>query len=268
MSRHTPVTRWAALSVLLLLVACNPLARDRDVDTIMRRVFDEVRLHQYDVLASDLSHSMQDAGGIEEIREQTARFPPDAPTRRRVVSTQNFVLNSVTGVLATDEYDYGGGRALFVLRVIKPSGSEGWQVDGLQWRSATAPQLEANDFSLDNLTIKEYIFLVFALTSPILMVAALVKVIRTREIKRKWVWAIVAFAGIGAFRMNLATDALAYQLLSIQLIGAGIVRASSRFAPWFASTTLPIGAVIILTGLWGRVNGSRDRAAGKPRVVQ
>jgi hypothetical protein len=259
MSRRLGGLRYVAVLSALLLVACQKPGRDRDIDGLMRRIFDEVRLRHYDAFAGDFSKSILDAGGLGKIKAQTARFPVDAPTARRVVATERIVRNGITEILASDEYDYRLGSVLFALRAAQKTGTAAWRIEGFQWQSATASQPAANDFFIENITIQEYTFLVLAVGSPILMVAASVKVVRQYGGKQKWIWAIVAFAGIGVFRMNLGTDAIDYKLATIQLVGAGIVRASSRFAPWFVSATFPFGALLILTDILAKVNGARRR---------
>jgi hypothetical protein len=57
MNRRLGGLRYGAVLSVLLLVACQPAGRDRDIDGLMRRAFDEVRLRQYDALAGDFPNN-------------------------------------------------------------------------------------------------------------------------------------------------------------------------------------------------------------------
>ena len=82
------------------------------------------------------------------------------------------------------------------------------------------------------------------------MLTAMIKVIRTRGLKWKWLWCVMAFFGVFAFRMNWNTGELEYQFLAIQFVGAGATRALGSFSPWILTATAPLGAILILTGVW------------------
>jgi len=90
------------------------------------------------------------------------------------------------------------------------------------------------------------------------MLAALVKVIRTRDLKRKWLWWIASFFGVTTLQMNWATGHLATNVLTVQLIGAGMVKGPSQFSPWLLTVTLPIGALLILTRVWANPEKSAE----------
>lgn len=95
-------------------------------------------------------------------------------------------------------------------------------------------------------------FFALAVTSPILMVAALVKVLRTPGLTYKWLWAAFAFVGLFSFKMNWATGVMLVQWMSLQILGFWLAKGPSRFDPWMISATVPIGALLILSGLVAR----------------
>jgi len=112
----------------------------------------------------------------------------------------------------------------------------------------------------------QYVFLAAALLSPLAMIAALVKVVRTKGLRRKWLWGGAAFFGVASLQMNWASGEIAVNTLTVQLLGAGAQTGFSRFDPWFITMTLPIGAALILAGLWA--NPARARRKETPAAAQ
>jgi len=88
--------------------------------------------------------------------------------------------------------------------------------------------------------------------SPCIIVFALAKVFRTRGPRRKWLWCLIAVFGICAFRMNWADGSIAIDPIYLEILGAGFVRGGSRFSPWILSVALPIGAALIVSGVWAK----------------
>lgn len=143
------------------------------------------------------------------------------------------------------------------VRLHRPANRPAWQVQGFHVQAATTAQLAPLKFTLSGKSALQYFFLAFVVASPLLMVAALIKVIRSQGLRRKWLWGILAFGGLAIFQMNWATGQVTYQLISLQLIGAGAVRGLSSFSPWILSATIPVGAVLILTGIWANPRRAR-----------
>lgn len=106
-------------------------------------------------------------------------------------------------------------------------------------------------------TILECGFFICTILSPILMVSAIIKVISTKYLNKKWMWCILSCLGIFSFRMNWTTGEIDTSLLSVRLVGAGVTRGLAQSDAWFLTMTLPIGAMLILTGFWA--NPARAR---------
>lgn len=250
--------RWLAVALAAIaLAACNPLARDPQVDSEVRSVFDQARHHENKELAARLDPSLGDRA-IAQLPTVEGYIPTDEPRGRKTLGT-NTVRVSGQGetVSTTDEYDYGDRRILVDTQLYRATNSRAWQVQGFHVQAATTAELASNRFSLMGKSAFQYLFLLFTVASPLLMLAALIKVVRTPGLKRKWLWGILAFAGLVALRMNWTTGQLSYQILTIQLIGAGAVRGLSAFSPWILSATVPVGAVLILTGVWANPRRAR-----------
>ena len=79
---------------------------------------------------------------------------------------------------------------------------------------------------------------------------AFVLCIRTRNVKRKWLWILFILVGFGAVQANWTTGEIGFKLLNIQLFSAGAVAQS--YSPWIITAALPLGAIIFLFKRWQR----------------
>ena len=90
------------------------------------------------------------------------------------------------------------------------------------------------------------------------MLIAVTTVIRAPKFKRKWLWAIMAFVGVGSATMNWTTGVSNFQPLMLSLIGAGATHQGFLgFFPWILKFTLPIGAI---AALWRAAKARRTVA--------
>jgi hypothetical protein len=58
--------------------------------------------------------------------------------------------------------------------------------------------------------------------------------------------------------MNWTTGQVDFQLLSLQLLGAGAMTSAPGLSPWVLTFTLPIGAALILVGLWANPRRAKN----------
>ena len=227
-----------------LVAACSPAAmRDPGADTAARSAFDKARSYP------------------------TSDLPATPPRARSPVNTAAVtLLGQGSTVRMTDEYDFGDRKALVYTEVHKAAGQSDWKLIAFQTRVATARELAANGFTLAGKSPVQLLLLLYLAACAALMIAALVKVIRTPGLRRKWLWGILAFLGVGSIQMDWTTGHLALVPLTIQIIGLGVMRGPSSFAPWIVSATLPVGAALILAGVWAnpaRAKPSRSKSPSK-----
>lgn len=254
--------RWVWAIVGLVLAACKPLIRDPRVDAEVRSAFDQLRRNDDAALTARFDPALRTPEAAAQLAALKRYIPASEPRSRNAVATST-VTTAMTGetVSTTDEYDYGDRRALVDVRLHRANSRQAWQIQGLHVQLATNAQLADNRLTLSGKPAKQHLFLLYAIASPLLMIGALVKVIRTPGLKRKWLWGALAFAGLTALRMNWTTGDLFCQPLAIQFVDAGVIRGPSAFSPWFLSATLPVGAVLILTGVWANPRRAKKPAA-------
>ena len=248
---------WLPAVALALLSGCQIVTRDAGADQAARNLFKEVSGHQTEAFTSRLDPSLRNSKTLSQIENIERLIPAGEPRKRSAINTTTFLSAKGTTLLATDQYDYEDRSALVQTRLYRAPDAQDWSVQSFNVRVATLNQLKANDFGLTGKSASQYAFLAFLVTAPILIVTALVKVLRTAGLRRKWLWCAVSVLGIGQMQMNWATGAVALKPISFQVFGAGFWRALSSFAPWILTASLPIGAILILIGIWANPRRAR-----------
>ncbi|WP_426030319.1 hypothetical protein [Caulobacter sp. DWP3-1-3b2] len=234
------------------LASCQAPALDPEADAVARAVYSEIRT-QSPSLQARLSPEIRTPQTAEELVKVRAYIPAGEPSLGKAVGWNylSMVGKGKTATLA-HEYDYPGKVVLARVALARPEGAKAWLMTGFNAQVATMEELKALKFSLAGKHYTQYVFLAGLAASLGLMLAALIKVIRIKGLKRKWLWGIAAFAGVGSLQMNWFNAVFSWKLVNIALLGAGVVRGGSRFDPWILTFIVPLGAVLILTGVWAK----------------
>jgi hypothetical protein len=236
----------------IVLAGCRVPQEDPAAKSIANASFDDVRRGDYAALQTLLGPQIKATPDMQAKLEQLKADIPTATPRGRETVGWNEVeqANGERVVDVSDQYDFGDRMIIWSTHLQKASSASPWLIEGLHLNGATASQLAANRFTLVGKSPFQDGFLLAVLLSPILMIAAVIKAIMTKGLEHKWLSVIAAFIGLCSFQMNWTTGQLFSQFFAINIIGAGITRAGSPFAPWILTMTLPVGALLVLTGVW------------------
>jgi hypothetical protein len=246
--------KWAGVALLAAVVAaCNPATalRKDGIDTQVQATFEQLR-NDDPRFEQRFTPELVRTARAEDIAKIRSYVPKTPIRLHKAVSTNIYRSDKLDAVETADEYDLGDRTVLMTLRLEKAPGDPAWRIAGYHIQSATKAELAANNFGLARKSAWQLLFLALTVLSPLVMVAGLVKVVRTPGLRRKWLWGVIAFAGAFQFQMNWYSGQTFINYLTIQLIGAGVVKAGSSFAPWMLTFTLPVGAVLILLGVLGK----------------
>ncbi|MDP2259503.1 MAG: hypothetical protein Q8J89_07290 [Caulobacter sp.] len=245
--------RWVMVA---LVAACVGLAGcsikpDAEIDALARQVYREIRSDD-PALQARLVPQLKTDEAKAEIAKIRAYIPAEDPTAIKPV---NWTMTTMTGgqvAFLRHHYVFSDRSAIVQSRLVRPNADGPWQVEAFHIQLATEAETAVNDFNLLGKPIGQLAFLALVILSPLLMVAALVRVIRSKGLRLKWLWGIVAFVGLFSFQMNWTTGQLGIQWLSIQIIGFGITSTGTGFDPWVLACTVPVGALLILAGVWAK----------------
>lgn len=258
----------AMAAVAIALCACNPASalRDPAVDAEIGATFERVR-SQDPRLLDTLTPEIVATISPEALSAIRAEIPEGAPTARKVMATSIASTSRGTTVEAIDEYAYPD-RILLVRTVLQQAPDDmQWRIAGFHVQAASTAEIASHKFGAAGKSVGHYLFLAMTALSPLVMVAALVKVVRTSGLRRKWLWGILAFLGLLSLQMNWTTGEVMVNYLTVQLLGAGVMKAASPLAPWLLTFSLPVGAVLILTGVWANPKRARPRLSTPEEAV-
>lgn len=103
-------------------------------------------------------------------------------------------------------------------------------------------------FRLSEKSLLHMAWLVLAMLSPVICVAAAVTVFRTTGMPKRWLWVVIALLAAPTFALNWTTGFYEARWLTMSILGAGMTR-SSGAAPWVLVFGSPVGAAL---AVWRR----------------
>ena len=240
-----------ACIALMGLAGCKAPALDPETDAVARAVYTELRTNS-PTLQTRLSPEMRTPQGQADIAKVRAYLPPGEPAFGKAVGwNYTTVIGKEKTAFLSHEYDYPGKVALAQVSLQRAEGAKTWTVVGFHIQLATTQEIQAQRFSLIGKSPVHYAFLAAMIVSFGLMLAAMVKVVRTKNLKRKWLWLIASLFCVIGLQIDWSSGAVTWKLI-FGVLNAGAVTGASRFDPWVLSFSLPLGAVLILAGVWAK----------------
>jgi hypothetical protein len=237
----------------LALAACQQQVKpDQAALTANRTAFDQIRTGQGEAVLAQLPPGPkrdQTAAALEKLKTVIPSTPPLSATPV-VANVANPPGGRVEALVV--EYDFPDRTVRFATTLVEPKGTQGWKIANYGVLEATHKELALNTLSLEHRAPAQLVFFALAITSPLLMLAALIKVLRAPGLQNRWLWAAFSLVGLFTFQMNWATGAMLIQWTTLQIVGFWMIHGASRFDAWMINATVPIGALLILGGLVAR----------------
>ncbi len=245
------------------LAGCKLPVLDPESDAVARAMYTDLRTGSPEI-HTRLSPELKTPASQAELVNMRALIPPGEPSTGKAVGWNYVsVLGQGKSAVMTHEYDYPGKVVLAQVSLQRPEGAKAWIVDGARIRAATTQELDALKFSPLGKSPTHYVFLAAMGASLTLMLVALIKVIRTKGLKRKWLWVIASLFCVIGFEINWFSGAVSWKA-NFGLINAGVLSGSSRFDPWILFFCLPLGAILILAGVWAKPEPVQDAETPAP----
>jgi len=116
---------------------------------------------------------------------------------------------------------------------------------------------DSNAISLKDKGFLHYLFLFFAILTPIFIIVTLIFAIRTNLTKR-WLWIIGILIGFAKFSLNWTTGQVGFSLIHFSLFGAGFSK-SGDYEPWILSFSIPVMAIIFWFRKYGHHTEEQER---------
>ena len=236
------------LSLILMLFILVGCSHERMLEIVAPEDMKEMALEYLEALRKGTGAETYLALDESQKNDQTksalailAREMPDgAYTRLTFVNFQLQKRDGKKSFYFVFEYDFNGRYLLADVTLRKNDDSI--SILGLHARENPQSVIQTNKFDFDEAGLLHYGFLGAAVILPIFSIITLVKCIRTKGIKRKWLWYIFIMIGFCTFELNWQTGEWLWQPLSFQILSAGAF-SSGAYGPWIIGFSIPIGAV-------------------------
>jgi len=209
-----------------------------------KSTIDQLRARDFDAIEKSLDKSLIDQNTRKNLEKMSAMIPVGEPRSVKVVGVLNS-HNQQTGTTSLDltfEYEFPEKWMLMYVGTKEQNGTK--VITGITVNTLIQSLEERNRFSLIGKQPVHYVVLACTISALLLTLYALIVCIRTKNLRRKWLWILFILIGVGHFAVNWTSGESGVNLLFVQLLSAGM--ASSYFGPWILSFSIPLGAIIFL----------------------
>jgi hypothetical protein len=242
--------RIAVLITLAMALAAGQAAKaDPAGIAANRTLYDQIHDGKVADVLAQMPPNANTPATVAAVTRLGSLIPPGAPRSSTVVANPSAETVAGHAQAVVAEYDYADRTTRFETAFQQPKGKTGLSLRSFRMQVATHKELQPNALSVANKSLPQLVYLALAVASPLLMIAALIKVLRTRGLANKGLWAAFSLVGLFGFEMNWANGSVLVDWMSLRIIGFWMASSPSAFDPWIISATVPIGAMLILAGL-------------------
>lgn len=174
-----------------------------------------------------------------DVAQALAALPSTQPSNSHWLA---YTALSPTQLVVNYELEYPEQWAQLSLLI---NVAEQYQLAGIQLNFASASLASQNAFSFSDKSWLHYAFLFACFLMPLLVLATLWLVIKTPQLRFRWLWLLVTLIAFPVFNLNWTSGDWNMQWASIRLAGMNYYRLGD-FGPWVLSFGMPIGAVLAL----------------------
>lgn len=234
-----------AVAAAMTLAACAKPQPDATV----RAFYDAVRTGDTTTMRTLAAPELYTSHADVQLLRLSALMPKAPPTQVRVITRKvDRMVDAGETLDARELYTVESRPFVVAAQLYRATAKDPWKVRAFAVNAVRAADIEANAFKVDGKPLGQLAFLGGMVLSPVLMIAAFVRVLGHEGLRQRWLWGLLCFAGAITFHMNWTTGAFEINWLTIQLIGLGVTNPAPGLAPWILTLTLPLGALVILTG--------------------
>jgi hypothetical protein len=205
-----------------------------------------LRQGQFDHIEHDSDPSIVDSHFRDTLAKMAAIFPAETPQSIKVVGAHVFHGPEYSTTDITLEYQFPG-KWLLAQITTQQKGAVS-SIVGFHVNLIPDSLENLNKFTLAGKSPTQYLTLICSVSSLLFALYVFVQCIRSKDMKPKWLWAIIVLVGVGKFAVNWGTGQWAYQLLAIQIPCFSMTR--PIYGPWVVAAYLPVGAIVFLHRRW------------------
>lgn len=208
--------------------------------TFAKEFLQKLHDREFEYVRTQIDSSLINDANDENLLEIAEYFPSGELISVEIIGSQVHTFNSQWQGHFTFEYHFSDGWA--VASAVMKRTNEKLSVVGFNVYQTPASQQELTAFSAVDATPLRIAVLFLTIAIPVFMIFTCWTVYRTPIPMKKKRWYLISFIGLFKLSFNWTSGGFAYQLLTVQLLGAGM-SAAGHSAPWILTFTMPVGAV-------------------------
>jgi hypothetical protein len=237
---------WVGVAIL---AACSPedwikTIAPPEQQEIVRHYIEQLRSRDFNSLKNAADPSIAADFGDETLKKMADLIPAGEPTSVKLVGANQFSSKAV-GTTRDLGYEYQFGEQFILIQVNRKIKDGTDTIIGFRVRPLRESLEKQDEFTLSGKSALQYGVLAAAILALVFSLYALIVCIRTKHLRRKWLWILFILFGLGKLSVNWATGQWVVNLLFAQLFSAGAT--AGYFSPWIISVSLPIGAAVFLS---------------------
>ena len=237
-------------TLLLVLAACGipqtPEAFDKTAEALfLRGVVDKLAARDFSSIEALLDPKLVEPDVRGALERTAAILPSEAIAGVAPVGWNVFVSTGGSrSASVAAEYSYPSSK-WFVISAQLTGEPGSFQILRLNVEPIPAPMSQLHAFTFNGKGVVHYAFFLATLAAFALSIYAFVSCLRTKGLRRKWLWAIFTLIGFCAFTLNWSSGAVSINPLSFNLFSAAFLRAGWA-GPWGLTFCIPVGALVFL----------------------
>jgi hypothetical protein len=235
------------VSLLVILSGCDQAALMKkwtppEDESIAKNYIELLRQGKFDQIEAALDSSLKSPDIRDTFAQMAALVPAGPPESLKVVGSHVFNGPEVSATNLTFEYQFPHQWLLINVATQKKNGVAtiiGFHVTPI------ADSLEnINRFTLAGKSGLQYLVLMLAILVPLFSLYVAIRCIRTKDVKRKWLWVIFIAFGVGKLTVNWVTGEWSVMPLAIQIPAGHAFH--QLYGPWIVEVFAPLGAISFL----------------------
>ena len=247
--------------MFVLLAGCDRASlvakfASEEEQALARSYVDRLRARDLDAIEKSLDPRFAGPRVRPALEAMASMVPAGDPRSVTLVAARKHFSGGVKSVDTTFEYQFAGGWLLANVVVEERDGNR--SLIGFNVYQRTQSLEQENRFDLLGKQPLHYLVLAGAMAAACISLYALVACIRTKDLRRKWLWIVFILLGVGQFVVNWTSGEWGVLPISVQLLGASATAAP--FGPWVLSCSIPLGAIVFLFHRRRRARAREEQA--------
>ncbi|MEO7109906.1 MAG: hypothetical protein ABI183_05670 [Polyangiaceae bacterium] len=243
------IYRYAMLLLVMLAASSCGVPQSPDAfnatpeAVFLRQIVKQLAARDIAAVEAELDTSLMKPDTHDLLVTTANLLPNEAATSVTPVSWRFFTMNGNRKATVAAEYQFPSKRML--VSAIFVGDAAHLKIAAFHFTRLAAPLSVTNAFTFADKPIASYMFLGAELLALGISIFAIVQCLRTRDLRRKWLWIVLMLVGVCQFTLNWTTGTIDVQLLRFDILSAGYAR-EGWVGPWMLSVCIPVGAIVFL----------------------